>query len=214
MEAEWERRLVRGWLLCMAEYVRWESESRGNVESREKQLMDGSAVSVEQLFTVNVRYSKALRRWSTEINSSIDTSSSSMRKKEKKNISSQSLWQMLRSLEFVIPYSLLMQHPSVPSILLTGSKMRLPSFKTAATTRKMLTISSDVKPTVSNAFCKARRAARLKFRNFDQRMGTMWLPWCCRSPPYRWAILGFDSTAPCASSYNSRCSSAASTILP
>ena len=46
--------------------------------------MDGSAVSVEQLFTVNVRYSKALRRWSTEINSSIDTSSSSVPKAKAK----------------------------------------------------------------------------------------------------------------------------------
>ena len=52
----------------------------------------------------------------------------------------------------VLPYSLLMQQPSVPSILFTGSKIRLPSFKTAATTRKMLVISSDEKPTVSNAF--------------------------------------------------------------
>lgn len=49
-----------------------------------------------------------------------------------------------------------MLHPSVPSILLTGEKIKFPSFKTAAMIRNMLIMSSAENPTDSKAFCKAK----------------------------------------------------------
>lgn len=46
-----------------------------------------------------------------------------------------------------------MLQPSVPSMLLTGLKTKLPSLSTADTMRNMLVTSSFVKPSDSSAFC-------------------------------------------------------------
>ena len=232
MEAEWERRLVRGWLLCIAVYVRWESESRGNVDSREKQLMDGSAVSVEQLFTVNVRYSKALRRWSTEINSSIDTSSSSVPKaKAKAKTKAKTSFQcsalfvsICLSVSECYRIRCWCSSPRCHRYCSPGrrsgcpvSKQRPPLGKCwwSPPTRNLPspTLSkpqsqSQTKP-IDQWLCGSiQRKLCKKIKK------TKWPPWCCRSPPYHWAILESDSTGPCVNSDNSPCSSAASTILP
>ena len=54
----------------------------------------------------------------------------------------------------LIPSSLSILQPSVPSMLLMCRKRMLPSLRTAATSWKMAPISSDVKPITSIACCE------------------------------------------------------------